>query len=943
MVEDSKNLNALLNSGNADDRKQAILFIIKNGDTSFFSKLTEIAGTDPDEETRYIARKGLNELKKLIDSKKPEKDFSNQAIETLLESDDPYARFAGLKKALEDKAKDWSELLKICLQKEQIPQLKASFVIAIGRFRNPADLAFIVSFLNDPDSRIRANAVESLALIGTEEAYYRIIAQMTDEDNRVKANVIRALKSYGGAALIELVKLMSQDQRIWVRESAVFAFSKIKSPHSLAALGQMAVFDRSDDIRSKAIAIIKKENEKGNPAAGVILNKIFKMTIAAEKDSQMLPQEELEEEKSEEILKWLKSFDTSQRYLALCKMNEDLKNRYERDILDVFESEKDPFLISMFLAYFKKYQVKNALGYCIRLLAHDADRVRANAIEALMVLDKDLNESSDFIRPLLDDSHPRVVANAIIALSQTYKIEAFSYIKRMIIQGKESFRLSALHVMENDKQALYVPLFELLFDDPSPKLRDKAYEILREFVTAHIAGSLKLLQKVEKRISLSKNRDQFFENSLDQMFSSFLQMIQSEDISADKRRAGNPERERKALLKVADKAMELQLVEEKIVVQIESLDKEINSLEKILVKVKTELPEKQSNLSEATVAMTELEQLKVELVSLYTRREALLCSSAFQIWSNRNILDADTLARLKVSFIELERSLADHVPEKEFSMLPQKDASISEIFDTTMRIYQKHVWEFSVETFFKFIVWILGLVLAGFIGGMFKLGGMFVLGLYVIMMLPYALYKSLELFIAWKINISFMLQEYIHGRDIQNEMLKEKRQQLHTKVLMVAIRKWIFLVGWGILAGILAGVVIAASEMFRVNLFLTSSIKLLGIIVFVVVFGLNYCKYQLIEPISIFSPRSDAFDLAEKFFEKAKGKIILLFIFATFIMTLVTGASTEVLQYLLLFILPKSISIKGVVLVGTISQICLFPIVYSNMAIFTLMSLKEKK
>jgi HEAT repeat protein len=735
---------------------------------------------------------------------------------------------------------------------------------------------------------------------------------------------------------------MSQDQRVWVRESAVFALSKIKSPHSLVTLGQMAVYDRSDDIRSKAVAIIKRQNEKGNPAAAVILNKIFKLTIAAEKDSQLLPQEQLAEEKSEEILKRLKSFDTSQRYLALCKMDEEFNNKYEREVLDIFESEKDPFLISMFLAYFKKIKVKNALGYCIRLLAHDADRVRANAIDALIELDEDLNESADFIRPLLDDPNPRVVANAIIGLSQVHKIEAFSYVKRMIIQGKESFRLSALYIMENDKQSLYVPLFELLFDDPSPKLRDKAYEVLKGFVLAHVAGSLKLFQKVEKRISLSKNRDQFFENSLDQMFSSFLQMIQSEDISAPKKRNGDPEGERKALLKLAEKAIELELIEEKVVVQVDAIDKEIERLEKIQEKIKSEIPEKQKTLDEATVAMTELEQLKVELVSLYTRREALLCSSAFQIWSNRNIFDEDTLARLKVAFIELEESLVEHVPEKEFSMLPERNASISEIFDTTMRIYQKHVWEFSVETFLKFLQWFLALIAAAFVGGVFKYGGLLALGLYLIMMIPYGLYKSLGLFIDWKINISFMLQEYIHGREVQSEKLKEKRKQLYTQVLMISVKKWIFLIGWGTLAGILSGIVMTASEMFKVNLFLTSTIKLLGIVVFAVIFGLNYCKYQLIEPISIFSPKSDAFYLAEKLFERSKSKIILLFLFATFIMTLVTGASTKVLSYLLLFVLPKAISVKGVMLLGTISQICLFPIVYSNMAIFTLMSLKEK-
>ncbi|MGM0599960.1 MAG: HEAT repeat domain-containing protein, partial [Candidatus Rifleibacteriota bacterium] len=681
MEVNAENISALLNSAGPDKRRQGIILTVKFDLTALKPSLTRIAGSDENHELRALARKGLERMNSRHSPEDQDKKFAQIHFEQLLQSEDPYARFAGLKKALVEN----SDIARLCilaaLKKEQIPQLKASMLMGIGRFGRHEDIATLSSFLRDSDSRVRANCVEALASIGGEEANRHIISLMSDQDNRVKANVIKALKGLGGPGLLELLKKMIQDERVWMRASAVFAFSKIKSPQSLVMLGQIAARDKSVEIRQKAINQLKIQKSEGNPAAGVILEKLKDIQEPQGKiDSPATSYDSGSEflDGGQNVTSLLQNEDPCKRYLAISAVGEDFAN-YKEQFIEAFKVEKDTFLLSMMLTIVKQNKPSDAIKRCIELLNHEDDRVRANAVEAAAAVE--ISSSADYIFRLLDDKNSRVAANAVIVLGEIGRVDTFAEVKKLLKKGREAFRQSALYIISLQKDHNYVPLLGKLLQDTSPKVRDKAFDILKLYVHKQIPGALKLLQEVEQRISLEKNREHFFENNLDHMFSSLVHMIKSDQDEEDDKVVfeKTPEAEKQALLKLSEKIIEHNLADNKHLEMLQNIENELVSLESLIQKSGSHGSIADAEVAEKAQQMSEAELLQIEKKSLQSRKEAMLIAMALDIYGVRGTLDHKTRAMIRVELARVEGSLCTHVPAGEFSVLPPNDAPVSEI------------------------------------------------------------------------------------------------------------------------------------------------------------------------------------------------------------------------------------------------------------------------
>lgn len=931
-------IEALLRAENSDQRRQGILLAAQLNAVSLISKLTEIAGADSDQELRILARKALERLGQAV---APKLDaavdkYAGQHFEQLLQSEDPYARFAGLKKALQQD----SEIARLCvlgaLEKESVAQLKASMIMAAGRFARPDDIELISGFLRDSDSRVRANAVEALALIGGEAASRYIISMMGDDDNRVKTNVVKALKGMGGSNLLELLRRMSQDERVWMRASAVFAFSRIKSPQSLVMLAQVAANDSEQQIREKAVAAITAEKEDGNPAAVVILDKLSAMAPGQQQSAGAQIEQELAPVGQDDILQQLQHSDPCKRYLAISEICDDFE-RFAGAFVAAFQEETDPFLLSMMLTAIKEKKPANSVNRCIQLLKHEDDRVRANAVEAAAAVE--VVSSADYIYPLLLDKNSRVAANAVIALGSIGRVDTFHEVQKLLGKGREAFRQSALYIISLQREQQYVPLLEKLLLDSSPKVRDKTYDILRVYVNDRVPGALKLLQDVEQRISLEKKREHFFENSLDQMFSSLVQLIKSSDLEDNNEFVfeRTPEAEKQALIQLARKSLEHKPADERTARMLVKIEDELKKIDELMTVAKSQ---QDANVEDAARQMSELQLLKFEQKSLKIRRDAMLVAYALDVFGARDSLDTRTQALLRVELARVEGSLCTHVPAGAFSILPPPDASVSEIFDLAMRLYQKHVWVFSIETCRKFFQWFAVLLFFAFFFGFFKHLSKPITGLYLLLVLPYFAYKSLGMFVEWKTLVTCMVDDFVHGREGSGEDWKGRVNVVYPHVFSNALRKYFFLLAWLIVSMFIGGTVIASSEAFTDIGFVASIAKLIGLLMMFVIMGSVYFKYMLIEPICVLDADADAFLMADRMFNKNKIKIATLIVFATFIMILITGASVQVLTFLVP-VLPGGISQVLTTLLALISEVCLFPIIYSSVVIYSLMNYRQ--
>lgn len=940
MTLEQHNVAALLGSSEAGERKQGLVLAARSNLFALVPRITGMAGNDPDPETRYLARKALEHLNQQAQSEPetaPDK-FSAVDIEKLFHSDDPHARFAGLKKVLTEKTPTGRFLLLDALSRETMVQLQASLIIGVGHFRNEADAQILAKYLKSEDARVRANTVEALAMIGSEESLRQIIAVMGDQDNRVKANVLKALQEIGGQSLFNLLKKMAVDDRPWARASAVFAFSRIKSPQSLVVLAGIAQADPDKNIRSRALHAIRIEKEAGNPAAAVILAKLAELSPDTEKTAGDLLAEPAAES---DLSGYLLSPESASRYLALTQINTGNLPTFKHAFIKAFETEEDFFLLGLMLNLVRDLKIVECFSRSRLLLMHQDDRVRANAVEALAMID--LAKAAEVLLPLLEDHNSRVVANALLALEKARKVDVVAELKRMLARGRESFKHSVIYVISQIREALAIPLLEKLLRDPNPRLRDKAFAVLQTYAVARVSGASAFLRDVEKQIQLERNRDSFFDNGLDVAFAGLINMIRSGSGSVaevpDKIQIERtPQNERAALLTLASRCLELKIVDARTLEVLSQIESELGTVDELLQKAAAG-DHASLSLPESAKMVSEEQLLKIERESLVARKEAVLAAYAFDFFNARGSLDSRTFSLLRTELGRVEGSLCSLVPQKLFSMLPTKEAAVSEIFDITMRLYQKHVYTFSVKTLLQFGKWLAGFAVLGGICLAFMAASPPVAGFFMILSIPYYSYKSLQMMVEWKILITLMVDDYIHGREFDAEKVREKSASLFNTVFANSLKKHLMLGLWLIIAGFCTASIVGAAAMLGRQGIIWSLGVMCALIVGLLVMGGAYFRYLLVEPASVISPKLDAFDVADRYYNRDRLKLGSLFIFATFIMTIITGTSTEIMTFFMP-VLPALIGLIMIQALSLVSEVCLAPIIYANLVIYYLMSQK---
>lgn len=920
---------ALLASSEAGEKQEGIVLVARGKHVEFIDELVTIAGSDNDERTRYLARKAVEKLKETeSQGVNLSAEFSDVKCDKLLISKNPKVRFEGLKKALLEKTDESHKALLEAIGREKLPQLLSSMLIALGHFKDSADVSLLAGYLRHADSRIRANSVDGLAFIGTEEALRAIISMMPDEDNRVRGNVLKALQQLGGNALFSMLKRMSQDERPWMRESAIYAFSRIKSPQSLMALGNVAQNDAELRLRKTAIEALKNEQSGGSTVAAEILDKIFRREVSL--DGAKGVGRGLDN--ADEIRRALQSEDIARRYLALNRLNEVYSPDLATAFNEAFELETDQFLLSMMLTCIKNNEISCSQWRIESLLSHQDDRIRANAVEAIDFAN--IERFADKLKHLLSDRNSRVVANSLIALNSIEMVDLFTEIEAMVNRVRESFKLSALYVISQYPEPELIKILERLLNDHNPAVRDRAYFVLKLYFNDNVSGAALMLKEVERQRKLEKNRHQFFDNMMDQLFGSFLQMIAAiDDDSNSGRNLKNPEAEHKALLKLAHKALAASILDDRTILTLKGIEKDLGDLEKIIA-AQAEVESMDTEVAETASRATETQLIAIELNSLKARKDAILVASAFDLFSRKDKLGPETLALLSEELEQVEKNQITHVPYGGFTMLPPFNSPVSEIFDVAMRIYQKHVWIFSYESIMQFISLAAFAFAFRVVIEMHRNGDLPML--FLVIVSPFFIYKLISIITTWKLRVSLMVAHYIKGRESSYLDIMRLANSMHASAMVYVLQKNFYLLLWFIIAAIPSVVLSTASEVFGSALYLQSFGKLVAAVLFFAVFSMVFIKYEFIEPVLALKNDADPFENADKIFHHKRTTAITLYIFAFFIVMMVSSFSV-LLAGILIPLLPAVWLRRPLeVIVVIMSQVCLLPIIYSALVIYSM-------
>lgn len=195
-----------------------------------------------DDRTRSVAGQALAKL---------DPDL-NRRIQAELSSLDPARKLRALQ-VLEtvDRGKDLAPML-VGLMRDPDRKVRASVVRSLAVVGSLETMRALVKGLTDPDRRVRANAIEALGQVGDSRMGRLLLPFLKDPDNRCRGNAVAALWSMGHAEAADHAARMLDSPEELMRLSGVWALEKIGGEATGAALARAAASDPSPRVRERA-------------------------------------------------------------------------------------------------------------------------------------------------------------------------------------------------------------------------------------------------------------------------------------------------------------------------------------------------------------------------------------------------------------------------------------------------------------------------------------------------------------------------------------------------------------------------------------------------------------------------------------------------------------------------------------------------------------------
>ncbi len=642
---------------------------------------------------------------------------------------------------------------------------------------------------------------------------------------------------------------------------------------------------------------------------------------------------------TESLASLLASPDPGKRQLALLKFAQAKTPADLPALLAAVGRETEPLLLASLLTLLKDFPSPEVFACVCPFLGHADDRVRANAAETLAAIDAPA--ASPYLLNLLEDPDNRVRANTILALAADGVLDPVPAVVAMCQDPREAFRRSGLYVMSCLPRAGFLPVLGRLLEDTSTRVRTLAFDVIKEYAQANIPGASALKAKIDERIRQEKGRDRFFENAFDQMFSGLLQTVGSGSAApAGTGKAGSPpspQKERQALLKLGRKAQQAGLLPPALRDRLAALEQEVGRLQNMVEERQARPPGAGpgSDVAGQVREAAELELLRQEVKRAQQRRDSMLVEAGGQLREQGARLPPDARSRLAAELAEAETSQVMVVPTGEFSVLPPPEAGIPEIFDLTMRIYQKHVVVFSLLTGAIMFAGLLILGGAAFVVALASAINPVLGGLLLLPIVPLGVFGALYSYAFWKTILTLMIREYVAGRAPPLGEMARQASALAGPLVWVMGMKYLSLFGFGLVA-FMAAIPVGAFHAVVEGLYGKALVRLGILIVFALVFGSRYFPYWLVEPDFILQggkPGRDPFVAALGFFEKHRGRIVSLYLFSSLMMSLISGTTVELFALMAFLPLGKAL----VMVVAFCSEVFLMPVVYSNAVVLRLM------
>lgn len=185
-----------------------------------------------------------------------------------LHDPDPVVRMENLNEILAQKDRSLAQQLAARLPLEDDLKVLTKLILAVGKLGRKKDARRLQTYLTHGEKRLRASAVEALAMLGDEAGLKACIPLLEDEDNRTRANAVVALKDLDGVDVVPVLKEMAKHPDKDMRLSAVYAALEIGTPQIDPVLDYL-LKDKEQDVKDKALsALTLLEDQRMAPMRG---------------------------------------------------------------------------------------------------------------------------------------------------------------------------------------------------------------------------------------------------------------------------------------------------------------------------------------------------------------------------------------------------------------------------------------------------------------------------------------------------------------------------------------------------------------------------------------------------------------------------------------------------------------------------------------------------
>jgi HEAT repeat protein len=182
-------------------------------------------------------------------------------------------RAAEARRVVDNDDRGYAPRLVEILRKEADVNARIALIGAIAKLGYKPAVDLLIASLADRDPKVRASAVDGLAVLKMDKGFAKVIGSLKDADPSVRVRAILALHQYPHIDTLPFLKQMAGHGKDEFRKAALKTIAQLKTFNAIPLLEPLAQ-DRATDIRMEALTILRTLRKEGNAVAKSILSRL---------------------------------------------------------------------------------------------------------------------------------------------------------------------------------------------------------------------------------------------------------------------------------------------------------------------------------------------------------------------------------------------------------------------------------------------------------------------------------------------------------------------------------------------------------------------------------------------------------------------------------------------------------------------------------------------